>query len=159
MMCLKVSWTTLLVCMLCSCAMAFGPRFSEVRPTSGQALVYVYRAATISGAAMSAKPMVVVNGKEYRTIKIGGYFPIRLEPGEHQIGLRASIFGHAVGGVRSSIAFEIAPGEVKYFEYAQITQGYKKYGDTDVAEVKEYFMEVPALYGKKVIEKTRLLNY
>lgn len=79
----------ILVCMLCSCALAYGPRFSGVEPAPGRTLVYVYRANTISGFAMSAKPMIVVDGKKYRTIKIGGYFPIGLEPGRHEIGLRA----------------------------------------------------------------------
>lgn len=46
-------------------------------------------------------------------IKIGGYFPMELEPGRHKIGLRASIFGTAMGEVKNSITFSVLPGEVK----------------------------------------------
>lgn len=64
-----------------------------------------------------------------------------------------------MGEVKNSITFSVLPGEVKYFEYAQITQGYKRYGDTEAADVKEYLIEVPAVYGQQAIRKTRLLDY
>lgn len=63
-----------------------------------------------------------------------------------------------MGEVKNPIMFSVLPGEVKYFEYAQITQGYKKYGDTEVADVKEYFLKVPAV-GQQAIRKARLLGY
>lgn len=68
----RISQLPILVCILSSCALTYGSRFSEVKPASGLALVYVCRMFTISGAAMSAKPVVVVDGNEYRSIKIGG---------------------------------------------------------------------------------------
>lgn len=38
---------------------------------------------------------------------------MELEPGRHKIGLRASIFGTAMGEVKNSITFSVLPGEVK----------------------------------------------
>lgn len=35
--------------------------------------------------------------------------------------------------------FNVQPGEVKYFEYAQIARGYKKYGNTEVADKKDVY--------------------
>ena len=152
-------YLALLATILSACSMAFGPRFNPVDLPSEKSLIYVYRMPTISGIALSAKPMIVVDGNEYRTIKIGGYFPIQIEPGHHEIGLKSSLFGQSVGELRKVISFEVAPGQVKYFEYAQITTGYNRYGGTEVAEVEEHFVEVPPLYGEKMIKKTKWLSY
>lgn len=151
-------FVVLLTACLFGCAMTYGPKFEPINLNPEQSLVYVYRIPTISGSAMSAKPMVIVNGKEYRTIKNGGYFPIVLEPGSHDVALKSTLFGSSIGEERMPAKFQIKPGETKYFEYAQITTGYNRYGNTEVAAVEEHFVEVPAIYAEKQIKKTRLLS-
>ena len=138
--------------------MTFGPAFRAEAPEVGGSLIYVFRSPTISGFAMSAKPMLVIDGKTTFPIKIGGYLPIHLNPGEHRLVLKRTVFGKVLEQEVASIDFKIDAGETKYFEYAQVTTGYERYGATEVAKVKEFFMEVPAKYGAKKLIKTKLLG-
>lgn len=91
-------------------------------------------------------------------MKIAGYLPLWLEPGHHVVSLKPTLFGNVMDTELSRIEFEVKESEVKYFEYTQFTTGYTRYGNTEVAEVKEYFMEVPAKYASRALAKTKLLR-
>lgn len=140
------------------CAMSYGPKFTEVSVDTGSALIYVYRRPSISGSAMSSKPMLVVDGESIAKIKNGGYVHLQVEPGMHRVELIQTLFGKVVGEAYKEVQFSINSGDVKYFEYAEITTGYERYGETEVAEIEQVFMEVPKAFGEKRIQKTRLLS-
>lgn len=137
------------------CSTAFGPGFEPMESPQDKAIVYVYRAPTISGSMLSATPAVLVDGKRIGTLKNGGYVPTEMFSGKHTVTLQSTFFGKAVGNEVAKIAFDIAEGETRYFEFVQVTKSYERYGETEVAQVRYYFFEVPEKLAIRKLQKTR----
>lgn len=149
----------LLVTQLLACAMAYGPRFEAVSPAVEQGLIYVYRSPSISGSALSAAPMVLVNGMPAGRLKNGAYVVAGVPPGEVALQLRSTFFGKILNNEIAEKKAIIKAGETRYFEYAAVTTGYERYGDTEVAQVKTVFTPVPSTFAVKRLQKTRLSTY
>lgn len=153
---IKVSGAILLLFYLTGCAMSYGPSFQMQYPSDGKAMVYIFRSPTLSGSALSATPVVVLNEKPYGRVKNGGYIPIEIAPGEHQIVIKSTFMGKTFERELGDIEFSIAEGEIKYFEFVQITTDYKRNSDTKIAQVETHFVEAPEPFAKKRISRTRL---
>ena len=149
----------LLIPQLLACAMAYGPRFEAVSPAVEQGLIYVYRSPSISGSALSAAPMVLVNGIPAGRLKNGAYAVVDVPPGDIVLQLRSTFFGKILDNEIAIKKVTINAGETRYFEYAAITTGYERYGNTEVAQVKTVFTPVPSAFAVKKLQQTRLSTY
>ncbi|MCB0378098.1 MAG: DUF2846 domain-containing protein [Bdellovibrionales bacterium] len=70
-----------------SCA-SLGDKFKPVAKTnSDKALLYVYRVHRFTGSAGS--PYVCINDQVVGEIPDGGYFPVEIQPGQHQVSLKS----------------------------------------------------------------------
>lgn len=138
------------------CATAFGPKFRPIKPSQNKAIAYVYRMPSLSGSMLSATPAVLLDGERVGTLKNGGYVPIEMSPGKHIVTLQNTLFGRARGNDIGKIELEVVEGEARYFEFMQITTDYDRYGETEVAQVRFHFFEVPEKLALKKLQRTRL---
>lgn len=138
---------------LLGCAIAMGPEFTEEEVSPGHSLVYVYRKAQFYGAGNMLIPRLWVGNEKVGAMKMGGYYPIHLEPGIHKLEIK-SITGDLIGAQ----VIEIESGEVKYFEYIEVMTGMNNYGGTMVAGGKSAFVEMPEKLAMKKLLKTNNLS-
>lgn len=143
----------LIICLsLCGCAMAFGPAFSQLEQPDDKAIIYVYRQAQFYGSGNMLIPRIWLNDEKIGSMRMGGYYPFILEPGEHKIEVKS-----ITGGSLGINTVELKGGEVRYFEYKEVMTGMNNYGGTAVAEGKSMFLEVPPNYALKRLKKTKNL--
>ena len=135
------------------CAMAFGPKFQPLQVDGASSLVYVYREAQFAGSANMLIPRVVVDGEKLGSMRMGGYYAVKLKPGSHTISIAALVGGGSLGESK----FDIKPGQILCFEYSETIVGFKSYGTTTVAESQSHFVAVPYDVALQNLAKTKLL--
>lgn len=97
------------VFLMSGCA-SLGDKFSQEKSISkGKALVYFYRVKRFMGSAGS--PYVCLDGKVVSEAINGGYFPLEIKPGQHNIKIKT--YNDKFGGVD----FIVQKGKTYYFRY------------------------------------------
>ncbi len=136
------------------CATASGPPFSEASFKASEALIYIYRVPVVTGSANPFVPGVKLDNTPVGPIKIGGYYPLVVAPGEHRLAIT-----NLTGKVVAEHVFTLVAGEVKYFEYAQsLTNFSSSYRNTVAVNSQDHFLEVPAQFAKKRLFKNKLMK-
>ena len=151
---LHVRMPLVAVMVLCA-ACASGPVFApHPQPSSHQALIYIFRPASMGGALASFE--IFANDEHVTTLSNGGYFPILVRPGPVVLSMRRGVTAGSLvvmGAMtfhrpqRQRAQLETLPGEV-YFVKFYIS------GMTEESIVFELTPENEAM---PVIEKCRLV--
>ena len=108
------------VSLLTGCG-ASGPEFKSqlAKPDGTHAIVYLYRPNTVIGIINADVPFIHLDGRTLTRIRIGGYMPIRVSPGRHQLTTTESLLGSDTGKVRGETTFTVPAGATIYLRYTE----------------------------------------
>ena len=82
--------------------------------------IYVYREKTIIGIAnIMDVPFLHIDGRLLERIKMGGYIPIALSPGQHKLTTTESFFTNDTGKVRGQATVTVPAGTTIYLRYSE----------------------------------------
>ena len=76
---------------------------SKTKQDSGDprgAVIYVYRETMLVGSLNFDVPFLHLDGRQLTRIKMGGYIPIKVSPGTHELTTTESFFGNDSGKIR-----------------------------------------------------------
>ena len=112
-----------------------------------QAIIYLYRLPTSIHSVNPDVPRFYINDKTVGKLVIGGYYVIRVQPGESDISIRNSFLGIPLPWKSQRIRFNVLPGQPVYV----------KYEVTFLLSPEIHFSVVPVQIGSVEIQQTRLL--
>jgi hypothetical protein len=105
---------------------ASGEQFKvgAIKPSSGRALLYVYRPSTMVGIGNPEVAFLHLDGRRVARIRIGGYVAVPISPGHHKVTTTKSEGDSDSGKVLSQKAFSVRAGATAYLKY---TEGFSSF--------------------------------
>jgi hypothetical protein len=93
------------------------PQASET--DRAKALIYVYRETSLIGIANFDVPFLHIDGRQLTRIRMGGYVPITVSPGQHKLTTTESLFGSDTGKIRGQAIVTVPAGATVYLRYSE----------------------------------------
>ncbi|MET0651817.1 MAG: DUF2846 domain-containing protein [Hyphomicrobiaceae bacterium] len=84
-----------------------------------KALIYVYRETSLIGIANLDVPFLHIDGRRLTRIRMGGFIPISVSPGQHKLTTTESLLGSDTGKVRGQATVTVPAGATVYLRYSE----------------------------------------
>lgn len=121
-------------------------KYSQQTPSSGKAIIYLYRTPTSLDSANPDVPKFYINDIALGKLEIGGYYAQEVEPGEIDVSYHGSLFGIPIPWPSHHVQFVAVSGQ-KYFV---------KFSVETLFRITD-FRQVSGKQGEEEIQSTVLL--